>query len=386
MKIRKAYKFKLKPKSGQEHSLARFAGCNRFAWNRALAIIKESLDKKEGYLNYNAIAKRLTSWKKEVEFSFFKEVHSQPLQQTLKDLDRACKDGFKKDKGFPKFKKRGVHDSFKYPQGIKITGSLVFIPKIGWVKFQKSREIKGTIKNTTVSKRCGYWYVSFQVELEQEVVFHPSKSVVGIDLGVAKFATLSDQTIYSPVNSFKSLRTKLAKHQRKLARKKKFSENWKKQKSKITRIHSKIADVRKDWLHKISTEISKNHAMISVENLKIKNMSKSAKGSTKEHGKNVKAKSGLNRSILDQSWFEFVRQLEYKQLWKGGDLIKVDPKYTSQKCNKCNHTAKENRKTQSKFKCIECGHSENADINAAKNILEAGLSSLACRDIKKIAS
>ncbi len=95
----------------------------------------------------------------------------------------------------------------------------------------------------------------------------------------------------------------------------------------------------------------------------------------------VNSKSGLNRLILDQSWVEFVRQLEYKQLWKGGDLVKVDPKYTSQKCNKCSHTAKENRKTQSKFKCVKCGHSENADINATKNILEAGLTSLARRDI-----
>lgn len=386
MKIYKAYKFKLKPSSDQEHSLVRFAGCNRFVWNRALAIIKESLDKKEGYLNYNAIAKMLTSWKKEDEFSFLKEVHSQPLQQTLMNLDRACRDAFRKDKGFPKFKKRGAHDSLKYPQDVKINESLVFLPKIGWIKFQKSREIEGAIKNTIVSKRCGKWYVSFQVEFEQEIINHPSKSAIGIDLGITKFATLSDHTVYNSVNSFKKLKSKLAKHQRKLARKNKFSENWKKQKAKIIRIHSKISDVRKDMLHKVSTEISKNHAMIFVEDLKISNMSKSAKGDIESPGKNVKAKSGLNRSILDQSWFEFVRQLEYKQLWKGGDLVKVDPKYTSQKCNKCGHTAKENRKTQSKFKCVKCGHSENADINAAKNILEAGLSSLACRDIKKIAS
>ena len=386
MKIRKAYKFKLKPNQEKESLLAQFAGCSRFIWNRGLAIVKESLDQKTGYINYNSLAKKLTEWKKEPDTDFLKTVHSQPLQQTLKDLEKACKDAFKKDKGFPKFKKKGVHDSFRYPQGVKVSESRVFLPKIGWIKFQKSREIKGTIKNTTISKHCGKWYVSFQVELEIEDPKHQSITSVGIDMGISKFATLSNGDIFEPINSFKNLQDKLAKEQRKLARKKKFSENWKKQKLIISKIHTKIANTRKDYSHKVSNIISKNHAMIFVEDLKIANMSKSAKGTTESPGKCVKAKSGLNRSILDQGWFEFFRQLEYKQLWKGGYLHKIDPKYTSQKCSKCGHTHKENRKSQSKFVCVKCGHSENADINAAKNILEAGQSSLACEDIKKIAS
>jgi putative transposase len=386
MKIRKAYKFKLKPNQEKESLLAQFAGCSRFIWNRGLAIVKDSLEQKTGFVNYNSLAKQLTEWKKEPETEFLKTVHSQPLQQTLKDLEKACKDAFKKDKGFPKFKKKGVHDSFRYPQGVKILESKVFLPKIGWIKFQKSREIEGTIKNTTVSKHCSKWYVSFQVELEIEEPKHQSNTSVGVDMGVSKFATLSNGDIFEPINSFKKLKDKLAKEQRKLARKKKFSENWKKQKAIISKIHTKIANTRKDYSHKVSNIISKNHAMIFVEDLKIANMSKSAKGTPESPGKCVKAKSGLNRSILDQGWFEFFRQLEYKQLWNGGHFVKIDPRYTSQKCSKCGHTHKNNRKSQSKFVCVKCSHSENADINAAKNILEAGQSSLACEDIKKIAS
>ena len=139
-------------------------------------------------------------------------------------------------------------------------------------------------------------------------------------------------------------------------------------------------------LHKVSTEISKNHAMIVVEDLKVENMSKSAKGTVEKPGKNVKQKSGLNRSIRDQGWGEFIHQLEYKQLWSGGQLVKIDPKFTSQKCSKCGHISKDNRKTQSKFKCVNCGFESNADLNAAINILEAGQASLACGNIKPVAA
>ncbi|HEJ9401396.1 TPA: transposase, partial [Proteus mirabilis] len=171
---------------------------------------------------------------------------------------------------------------------------------------------------------------------------------------------------------------KLARLQRKLSRKIKFSANWQKQKRKIQRLHSHIANIRKDSLHKVTSEISKNHAMIVIEDLKVSNMSKSAKGTTERHGRNVKAKSGLNRSILEQGWYEMRRQLEYKQLWRGGQVLAIPPAYTSQKCACCGHTAKENRQSQSQFECLECGYTANADINAARNILAAGHAVLAC--------
>ncbi|HEJ9561222.1 TPA: RNA-guided endonuclease InsQ/TnpB family protein, partial [Proteus mirabilis] len=169
-----------------------------------------------------------------------------------------------------------------------------------------------------------------------------------------------------------------ARLQRKLSRKIKFSANWQKQKRKIQHLHSHIANIRKDYLHKVTSEISKNHAMIVIEDLKVSNMSKSAKGTTERHGRNVKAKSGLNRSILEQGWYEMRRQLEYKQLWRGGQVLAIPPAYTSQKCACCGHTAKENRQSQSQFECLECGYTANADINAARNILAAGHAVLAC--------
>ncbi|HCV4054169.1 TPA: transposase, partial [Shigella sonnei] len=159
---------------------------------------------------------------------------------------------------------------------------------------------------------CGKWYVSIQTEYEVTEPTHSSTSMVGLDAGVAKLATLSDGTIFEPVNSFKSNQKKLARLQRAMSRKVKFSNNWNKAKRKVQNLHSRIANIRRDYLHKVTTTISKNHAMIVIEDLKVSNMSKSAKGTAEQHGRNVRAKSGLNRSILDQGWFEFRRQLEYK--------------------------------------------------------------------------
>lgn len=152
---------------------------------------QEYLEQKKGYQNYSALASRLTQWKKEEKTAFLKEVHSQPLQQTLKDLDRSWKDAFRKVKGFPRFKKKGLGDSFRYPQGVRVVDSKVFLPKIGWLKFQQSRKIEGSIKNTSVSLRAGRWYVSFQVELEISIKERKINPPVGIDLGIVNFAYLS---------------------------------------------------------------------------------------------------------------------------------------------------------------------------------------------------
>ncbi|HAJ3045833.1 TPA: transposase, partial [Escherichia coli] len=221
-------------------------------------------------------------------------------------------------------------------------------------------------------------YISFQVEMVVEQPAHPSTSAVGLDAGICKLVTLSDGTVFEPVNSFKQNQSRLARLQRQLARKVKFSANWKKQKAKISRLHAHITNIRRDYLHKVTTTISKNHAMIVIEDLKVSNMSKSAKGTAERPGRNVRAKSGLNCSILDQGWYEMRRQLEYKQLWRGGQVLAIPPAYTSQRCACCGHTAKENRQTQSKFVCQVCGYTANADINGARNILAAGHAVLAC--------
>ena len=201
---------------------------------------------------------------------------------------------------------------------------------------------------------------------------------MGIDLGIRKMVALSDGTHIEPINSFRKAQKKLAKLQRALCREVKFSKNWYKLVKKIQKLHWHIANIRSDYLHKASCAISKNHAIVCMEDLQVSNMCKSAKGTIEQPGRNVKAKSGLNRAIVDQGWVELTRHLSYKQYWRGGVLALVPPQYTSQKCSECGHVDADNWPSQSVFHCKACGHTENADTNAAKNIRREGLSRLAC--------
>ena len=363
--------------------MRRFAGACRFVFNRALARQNENHEAGNKYIPYGKMASWLVEWKNATETQWLKDAQSQPLQQSLKDLERAYKNFFRKRAAFPRFKKRGQNDAFRYPQGVKLDqeNSRIFLPKLGWMRYRNSRQVTGVVKNVTVSQSCGKWYISIQTESEVSTPVHPSASMVGLDAGVAKLATLSDGTVFEPVNSFQKNQKTLARLQRQLSRKVKFSNNWQKQKRKIQRLHSCIANIRRDYLHKVTTTVSKNHAMIVIEDLKVSNMSKSAAGTVSQPGRNVRAKSGLNRSILDQGWYEMHRQLEYKQLWRGGQVLAVPPAYTSQRCACCGHTAKENRLSQSQFRCQVCGYTANADVNGARNILAAGHAVLACGEM-----
>jgi len=363
--------------------MRRFAGACRFVFNRALARQNENHEAGNKYIPYGKMASWLVEWKNATETQWLKDSHSQPLQQSLKDLERAYKNFFQNRAAFPRFKKRGQNDAFRYPQGVKLDqeNSRIFLPKLGWMRYRNSRQVTGVVKNVTVSQSCGKWYISIQTESEVSTPVHPSASMIGLDAGVAKLATLSDGTVFEPVNSFQKNQKTLARLQRQLSRKVKFSNNWQKQKRKIQRLHSRIANIRRDYLHKVTTTVSKNHAMIVIEDLKVSNMSKSAAGTVSQPGRNVRAKSGLNRPILDQGWYEMRRQLEYKQLWSGGQVLAVPPAYTSQRCACCGHTAKENRLSQSKFRCQVCGYTANADVNGARNILAAGHAVLACGEM-----
>ena len=384
MKRLQAYKYALKTTPAVEHQFLRFVGSFCFVWNRMLELQKQRLDAGETVLRYNKAALLLPKWKRELPW-LQTDTHSQALQQTLKSLDRALMEAFDKanPKRFPRFKKRGQRDSFRYPQGCKLdqANNRIFLPKIGWVRYRNSREVPGSIKNVTISRLAGKWFVSIQTEREVGAPVHPAVSSVGIDLGIARFATLSDGAFVEPLHSFKKHEKKLALEQRRLSHKVKRSNNWYKQKRKITRLHQRIANVRADFLHKTSTTISKNHAVVVLEDLRIKNMSASASGITEQPGKNVNQKRGLNRSILDQGWFEFRRHLDYKQKWNGGLVIAVPSRNTSRTCPACGHISADNRKTQAKFLCIQCGHSENADLVAAKNILAAGHAVSACGEM-----
>jgi len=381
MKRLQAFKFELMPNGQQERDMRRFAGSCRFVFNKGLALQKERHEAGEKKLGYAGLCKLLTEWRNGPETPWLADAPVHPLQQTLKDLERAYANFFAKRADFPKFKKKGQGDSFRYPDPkqfkIDQPNGRIFLPKLGWMRYRNSRDMLGAAKNITVSCSSGKWFVSIQTEREVELPL-PQGAAVGIDVGITRFATLSDGNFVKPLNTFRKHEVRLAKYQRAMGRKVKFSNNWKKAKAKVQRIHSRIANVRRDFLHKTTTTISKNHAMVCIEDLQVSNMSRSAAGSSEAHGKNVQAKSGLNKSILDQGWFEFRRQLDYKLAWNGGHLVAVPPQYTSQTCPCCGHVAKANRQTQARFACIECGFEENADVVGAINVLRAGHARLAC--------
>ncbi len=385
MIIRKAFKYRLEPTTDQVERLRVLCGHARFVWNHGLRHCLSELEADKKVPSAYELNKLIPQWKVDPELLWLKEGNAVTYQQKLGDLAAAWKRCFDKSLNAerPKFKKKGKsQDSIRFVQFDKycqIDNRRVKLPsKLGWIKFRKSKDIQGTIKNCTISLKSGNWYISFQVEQKVAAPVHESTSSVGLDVGIAKFVTLSDGTQKKPESPYRKYEKQLAVEQRSLSRKVKFSENWKKQKTKIQKLHSKIANCRKDFLHKTSFEISNSHAMIAIEDLKVSNMSKSAKGNSENHGKNVKAKSGLNKSILDQGWFEFRRQLEYKQQWKGGILIPIPAQYTSQTCPCCGHVSKDNRKTQADFLCVECRYENNADIVGALNVLERGHRLLAC--------
>jgi putative transposase len=351
-------------------------------FNQALAMQKALYEQGEKKLGYAGLCKSLTVWRNSDETSWLADAPVHPLQQTLKDLERAYTNFFAKRADFPRFKKKGMGDSFRYPDAkqfkIDAGNSRVFLPKLGWIRYRNSRELLGTPKNITVSSNGGKWFVSMQTEREVAEPVHPSASIIGIDVGITRFATLSVGSFIEPLNTFRKHEQRLARYQRAMSRKTKFSNNWKKAKAKVQKLHTRIANVRRDFLHKTSTTISQNHAIVCIEDLQVRNMSKSAAGSSEAPGRNVKSKSGLNKSILDQGWFEFRRQLEYKQAWQGGEVLAVPPRNTSRTCPCCGHMSAENRQTQAKFACVDCGYEANADLVGAINVLAAGHAVLAC--------
>jgi putative transposase len=419
-KQRKGYKFRLMVTNSEiERQLNKIVGCCRFVWNKALALVKQDDENYRTMLEmakmnggegegisslfkfnpYNQLSALLTTWKQQPETDFLKQVYSKSLQIVLEELGQAVAEAKNKSnpKRYPVFKKRGVEDSFSWNGVIKHDeeNGRIFIPKLGiWLRYKQSREVLGIVKNVTISKQAGNWYVSLQIERELARLnpeWVNTNQLIGIDAGVAKVVSASDSICLEyqgkqistnqleSINPLANHQAKLAKLNQDLARKTKFSRNWYKQKAKINKLHHKVANIRKDFVHKVTTAITNSYAYVSVEALNIKNMTKSAKGTVDKPGKMVKQKSGLNKSILDQGWGMFKQFLAYKLKYNyGTKLIEVNPQYTSQKCSSCGHIDADNRKNQASFKCVKCGFSMNADLNASLNIKAAGLAVLAC--------
>ena len=231
MKRLQAYKFELMPNGEQSRAMRQYAGSCRVVYNKALAWQNAQYQADNTFkFGYTKIANLLPQWKDEL--TWLKDAPSQTLQQALKHLESSFRNFFAKRADFPKFKKKGVNDSFRFPQGFKLEqqNNRIFLPKLGWLCYRNSREMLGVAKNITVSLKCGKWYVSIQTEREVEQSEHAATSVVGVDVGIARFATLSNGQVFEAVNSFRQKQASLARYQRALARKVKFSSHWKKQK------------------------------------------------------------------------------------------------------------------------------------------------------------
>ncbi|MEA3229186.1 MAG: transposase [Campylobacterota bacterium] len=369
----KAVKVRLYPNETQKQTISSQIGAVRYVYNRTLALRINAYKKFGMKIGKFDLIKHITKIKKRESTLWLKDVHSQTLQQSVANMDSAYKHFFKGG-GFPKFKSRHhSRQSFQYPQGVKIENNKVYLPKIGWIKAKGLRTgIVGKIKTVTVSCEAYQYHASILIDTGvEEIKVNHNGTSIGIDVGVSLVVADSNGRRVKPLNLIKEL-SKLRVKAQQLSRKKKGSKNRAKAKVKIAKINLHIANKRKDFLHKLSKSYSENQTVV-VEDLKIKNMTKTTKGTVEKPSKNAKAKRGLNRSITQQSWGMFFEMLEYKLKENGGELIKVNPAYTSQTCNRCGHVSKENRQSQSKFVCTSCGHTANADINASKNILDRGI-------------
>lgn len=281
-----------------------------------------------------------------------------------------------KKPGYPSFKKRGEEPGIRFPDSkqfsLDAANGRLQLPKLGWVRLRLSRQVTGELRNASVTREGDHWYVAIQTLRPGVLPAADVAPTLGIDLGVVNFAGLSDGRLIVPLAALNAQQRRLRRYQRSVSRKVKGSSNRMKAIVKLRALHKRIAQQRLDWLHKLTSGLAAEHPVIAIEDLRVAAMSASARGDAQKPGQNVRQKAGLNRAILDAAWGEFGRQLEYKTAAVGGAAVRVDPAYTSRTCRMCEHESPENRKMQSVFACVACGHTEHADVNAAKNILAAG--------------
>ncbi len=368
MKQKRAYQYRIYPTDEQKQTLARTFGCVRFVYNWALRLRTDAYYERQERIYYSDTSARLTALKQQPEYSWLNEVASVPLQQALRHLDKAFKNFFEGRADYPKFHSRHgeqaatyIGTAFKW-DGTHLTLAKMDAPlDIVW-----SRPLPKGCKPTTVTitkDTANRYFVSILIEEDIKHLPVVNKQV-GLDLGLKSMVITSDGEHVGNPRYFHKDEKKLAQAQRRLAKKKKGSKNRAKVRLKVAKAHAKIADRRRDYQHKLSTRIIRENQTICIESLQVKNM-------VKNHS--------LAKSISDVGWSEFTRQLEYKARWYGRTLIKIDKWYPSSKrCHSCGHVLDSLSLDERFWMCPQCKAFHDRDINAAKNVLAAGLAVSAC--------
>ena len=367
----KSFKYKIYPNEEQKILLEKHFGCTRFVYNYFLGLKQKQYNESGTSGTYNQLAKELVSLKYSENYDWLKEINSQTLQQSLKDLFTAYEKFFTKKSKYPKFKKKREKNSFRVPQFCKIdiTKNVIYIPKFTkkGIKLRYHRQHQGTIKSMTISKTAsGNYYVSVLCLIPDSLsisTLSKTKKSIGIDLGIKDYIVCSDKSVYPsfPKENIEKLRRKQKKLQRHFSRKQKGSKNREKLRKKIARIHEKIHNIKLDYLHKLSLELLKNYDIIFIEDLSIKDLLQ-------------KSYHTLSRNISEMSWNSFITILSYKALWNNKEIKKIGKYYPSSKlCSCCGYIKRDLKLNERSWICPNCKTNHNRDFNAAINIYKEGL-------------
>ncbi|WP_405137399.1 RNA-guided endonuclease InsQ/TnpB family protein [Nocardia sp. NBC_01388] len=357
----------------------------RAVWNTGLEQRRE-YRRGGAFMNYVQQSAELTQAK--MEFRWLAQAPSHCLQQTLMDLDRACR-----DHGTFRVQWRSQRrwvPSFRFPDGRGIRVERLSrrwgrakLPKLGWVRFRFSRPLDGDVRSATISRDGDVWFVSFLVDDETcTPEKHASTSAVGVDRGVVVAIACSDNTLRDRQFATPGEDERYRRLQKRLMRQRRNSANRSKTRVAMRRLKRRERNRRKDFAAYSADQLATRYGMVVIENLCVRNMTRSARGSVAEPGTGVAQKSGLNRAILDKGWHIFELALRNVARRTGCHIVKVPPAYTSQRCSQCGAVDPKSRESQAEFRCTACGYHEHADINAAKNILAGGQSVTACGDLQ----